>query len=249
MARHLTQITAPLKQYLSARFAKQWRLDKNINMAETDKLPAPLFIAQMRGEAILKSEFFSTLEQKQINDPQSQHYAWQQLISAGRCIQEVIENSTATTFFHLNTQTDYALQCYNAYCIILWDAANTNESLKAKLTSGLINHYLPTLYPTKAKDKTPEQLKKEIAKLLTQQWQLKPEIKESFETKEEEVIFSLKAKLARYSTTTLITITGKRLNNTRLKACKQCLTQLKEQATPLPKALSTMKKDKTAPLS
>ncbi len=248
MARHLTQITAPLKQYLSARFSKQWRLDKNINMAETNKLPAPLFIAQMRGEAILKNEFFSTLEQKQINDPQSQHYAWQQLIGAGRCLQEVIENSTATTFFHLNTQTEYALQCYNVYCIILWDAANNNVSLKEKLTSGLINHYLPTLYPSKAKDKTPEQLKKEIAKLLAQQWQLKPEIKESFETKEEEVTFSLNAKLARYSTTTLITITGKRLNNTRLKAYKQCLLQLKREPTPLPKALTTLKKEQTAPL-
>ena len=82
----------------------------------------------------------------------------------------------------------------------MWDATANNNTLKSNLTIGLVNHYLPTLYPTKAKDKTPEQLKKEITKLLTQQWQLKPEIKESFETKEGEVTFSLNAKLARYTT-------------------------------------------------
>lgn len=38
MARHLTQITNPLKQFLSVRFTKQWRLDKNINLADTKQL-------------------------------------------------------------------------------------------------------------------------------------------------------------------------------------------------------------------
>ena len=248
MARHLTQITAPLKQHLFPRFSQQWRIDKNINLADTDQLPAPLFIAKTRGEAILKSEFFNTLEQKKINDPQSQYYAWQQLIGAGRCLQEVIENSGATAFFHLNTQTDYALQCYNAYCIILWDAANNNKALKNTLTNGLVNHYFPTLYPNKAKDQTPAQLKKDLAKLLTKQWQLKPEIKESFETNENEVTFSLLAKLPRHSATTLISITGKRLNNTRLKAYKQCLTQLTKQPIALPSILTPHKKTPMAPL-
>jgi hypothetical protein len=248
MARHLTQITTPLKQYLSARFSKQWRLDKSINIAETQKLPAPLFIAQMRGEAILKNEFFHTLEQKQINDPQSQYYAWQQLISAGRCIQEVIENSGATTFFHLNTQSDYAKQCYNVYCIILWDAAANNNKLKNNLTSGLINHYFPTLYPNKAKEKSPEQLKKEVAKQLSQQWQLKAEIKESFTT-EEEVTFSIIAKIKGYSGVTLITTTGKRLNNTRLKAYKQCIEQLNQAPLVKPTPLSTLKKSPVTPFN
>lgn len=248
MARHLTQITNPLKQFLSARFTKQWRLDKNINLADAAKLPAPLFVAQMRGEAHLKTAFFTALEQKQITDPISQQYAWQQLITKGNCLKEIMENSGAAAFFHLNTQTDYIQQCYNAYCIILWDTAINQSPLENTLTTGLVNHYLPTLYPSKAKSKTPEQLKKEIAKLLTQQWQLKPEIKESFETKEDEVIFSLKAKLARYNTSTLITIKGKRLNNTRLKAYKQCLLQLESEQTPLPKALTPLKKEQTAPL-
>ena len=64
MAHHLYQITNPLKQYLSSRFSKQWRLNKSIDLADTDNLPAPLFVAQVRGAAILKECFFKELDQK-----------------------------------------------------------------------------------------------------------------------------------------------------------------------------------------
>ena len=160
-----------------------------------------------------------------------------------------MENSGATSFFYLNTESGYATQCYNAYCIILWDAVANNNKLKINLTSGLVNHYLPTLYPNKAKEKTPEQLKKDIAKCLAQQWHLKPEIKESFTTAEEGVTFSLTAKVKGYSTTTLITLQGKRLNITRTKAYKACLAHLNHAPKALPQALSAKKKDKSAPLS
>jgi hypothetical protein len=247
MARHLTQITAPLKEYLTTRFINQWRLAKSINIADIEKLPAPLFIAQMRGDAILKHELFTTLEQKQISDPVSQQYAWQQLLTSGNCLQEVMENSGATTFFHLNTEKDYAKQCYNAYCIILWDATVNNNKLQNNLTSGLVNHYLPTLYPSKAKDKTPEQLKKDIAKSLAQQWHLKPEIKESFITTEEGVTFSITAKAKGYSTTTLTTVNGKRLNITRNKAYNTCLKQVQSTTIPLPNALTALKQQTPKP--
>ena len=249
MARHLSHITNPLKQYLSTRFTKQWKLDKSISLIDTNALPAPLHIAQLRGDAILKSTFFDALEHKQIIDPQSQQYAWQQLIISGHCLQEIIEGSGATAFFHLDTHVDYAKQCYHAYCIILWDAANNNDALKEKLTTGLVNHYLPTLYPSKAKDRTPEQLKKEMTKLLTQQWGIKPDIKESFTTSQDEVTFSLIAKLKGYSTTTLITLTGKRLNMTRNKAYKTCLKQLESEIEPMPTRLISLKQSTPKPLS
>lgn len=249
MARHLTQIIQPLKQYLSARFAKQWRLAKTFDIADLSNLPAPLYIAQMRGEALLKLTFFECLEQKQIADPQSQQYAWQQLIQSNHCLNEIAEKSGLLAFFHINTEhADYKLQCFNAYCIVLWDAALNNNKLKDNLTFGLVNHYLPTLYPTKSKGKTPQQLQKEIAKLLGEQWQLKPEIKESFSTTAECVTFSLTAKLKGYSTYTLITLNGKRLNITKNKAYKVCLKQLQNEKTPLPNVLSSLKKQAPNPL-
>lgn len=249
LARHLSHIINPLKQYLSTRFVKQWKVDKATNLMEISQLPAPLHIAQLRGDAILKNTFFDALEQKQIIDPQSQQYAWQQLIISGRCLQEIMEGSGATAFFHLDTHNAYAKQCYHAYCIVLWDAAVNNDALKEKLTTGLVNHYLPTLYPSKAKEKTPEQLRKEVAKVLTMQWGIKPDIKESFTTSEDEVTFSLIAKLKGYSSTTLLTLTGKRLNITRIKTYKACLKQLQSETIAMPNQLTARKQTGPKPLS
>lgn len=245
MAHHLYQITNPLKQYLSSRFSKQWRLNKSIDLADTENLPAPLFVAQVRGAAILKECFFKELDQKRITDPVSQRYAWHQLLISGNCLQEVMESSGATSFFHLNTKQAYSTQCFNAYCIILWDASTNNSKLRETLTSGLVNHYLPTIYPNKAKEKTPEQFKKDIAKLLASHWQAKPEIKESFIASDEGVSFSIIAKLKGHSVSKLITLEGKRLNITRKKAYEACLKQIEFEAVPFPSALTALKHQPT----
>ena len=38
VARHLTQITAPLKEYLTSKYSKQWRLAKSTNIADGKSL-------------------------------------------------------------------------------------------------------------------------------------------------------------------------------------------------------------------
>lgn len=248
MARHITNIVNPLKAYLKARFAKDWRVDKQLDLRRDSAFPPPLFVAQKRGEACLITGVFNALESKQVIDPQSQQHLWQQLIVSGYCLSDIIERSGASAYLQFDTQSDYQKQCYNAYCIILWDVTLHDKVLAQALTKGLVDHYLPTLFPTKAKQKTPEQFKKDIAKILTQQWGIKPNIKESFTTDIDSVTFSLLAKTKGYATMLLVTEVGRRLNNTRLKACERCLKNIEKQAIPMPLALTKKKNSKPAPL-
>lgn len=238
MARHLAKIIQPLKNYLNARFMKQRRLDKSVNMAEITQLPAPLYIAFLRGEALLRQNIFTHLETKKISDPCDMSYAWQQLIDSSFCISEIVEKSGAVQFFHLdNSHSSYQQQCYRVYCIILWDVAQHNIILSQQLTKGLIDHYLPTLYPKQAKEKTSEQLKKNITLLLYKHWQVKANIKESFITTKTDVEFSLIAKIPNHQSLTLITHSGKRLNITRQQSYKKLLKQLQQQVPPMPASL------------
>jgi len=241
MARHLSHIVMPLRHYLNERFSTLWRLDKRVSLADVSALPAPLFVAYMRGDAMLKAAFFDQLDKKHILNPDSQQHSWVQLIGNGHAIEEVIEHSGATQFFYLDNQRLYREQCYNAYCIIVWDAALNKAPLLDTLTKGLVDHYLPTLYPNKAKPKTPEQFKKDIARLLAEQWQLRAEIKESFKTSDTTVEFSLLAKVPQYRTLTLLTLTGEKLKSTRLKAYKQCLLRLEKETISAPERLPKRK--------
>ena len=234
MARHLSHIAAPLRRYLNHRFTTRWRLDKGVDLTHISALPAPLFVAYMRGDAILKTAFFERLNNKHIHNLESLKNSWLQVIDGGHAIEEIIERSGATQFFCLDNQHNYRQQCYSAYCIILWDAALNSRGLLDKLTQGLVDHYLPTFYPNKAKPKTPEQFKKDIAKLLAGQWNLRAVIKESFTTSDTEVKFSLLAKLQRYKTLPLLTLKGEKLKATRLKAYKQCIEQLEKKSMPMP---------------
>lgn len=243
MAKHLSHIVAPLRHYLNQRFSAHWRLNKQISLADTSDLPAPLFVAFMRGDAIVKSAFFDQLDKKHIYNPDSQQHSWIQLIGNGRAIEEVIEHSGAAQFFYLDNQHRYREQCYNAFCIIVWDAALNHSPLLDTLTKGLVDHYLPTLYPNKAKPKTPEQFQKDIAQLLARQWQLRTEIKESFTTSATSVEFSLLVKVPQHKTLTLLTLTGEKLKPTRLKAYKQCILRLEQGTMPPPKPLTKRKKD------
>ena len=122
-------------------------------------------------------------------DPVDQAHTWQQLISDQRFIQQVVEHSELIQFFSFNTSPDdfksrsgeiYQELCFHTFCILLWDIHNNDPSFARQLVGDIINHFLPTLYPKKAKPKDASNLKSNLAKQLAKIWHTRPEIKESF---------------------------------------------------------------------
>ena len=83
-------------------------------------------------------------------------------------------------------------------------------------------------------------LKREIRKHLAQQWNIRPEIRESFNSNDDEVSFSLVAKISDHAPCELITLKGKRLKPTRIKAYQEVLQKL-EQGTLQIEALRYLK--------
>lgn len=138
-----------------------------------------------------------------------------------------------------------------AYCILLFDAHQAdNKALERSMTLGLIQHFMPTLYPQQAQSQDTKLLKQEIAKTLALKWHSRPEIKESFVTDEDHVRFSLICKLPRHAAVTLITVEGKRLKPTRFHGYQSALEQLGDGSLnpPLPPPLTRKTQEPLAPL-
>jgi len=57
---------------------------------------------------------------------------------------------------------------------------------------------------------------------------MRPDIRESFKECDDEISFSLIARISGYAPCLLITLKGKRLKPTRMKACQTVLQQLEQ---------------------
>jgi len=236
MARKLKLITAQISQYLAKRFSKGTGTAHKIPAHISRKsLPAPLYIAFLQGEALLRLRFFAYLNERSISDPDSLFRLWEQLIEDKKFIQQIVEDSGLLNYFILSKKelvedsSYYSEQCFTVYCILIFDAhESANSVLLTSLTKGLVVHFMPTLYPEQSKITDIKLLKNQIAKQLALKWHIRPEIKESFVTTDGEVVFSLLAKIAKQPFITLITLEGNRLKPTRLKAYQNLLNQLDE---------------------
>lgn len=128
--------------------------------------------------------------------------------------------------------------CYQLYCLLIDQLSQQKqEALLQNATEGLLQHYLPTLYPKAPVEKATDtdRLKKEITKLLNQHWQTSVKLKESFTSNDNNVEFSLKAQCTGYHPLTLIQVSGDRLKTTRMNACKQLLGIAEDTPSQLPK--------------
>ena len=253
MARHLKQITAPLSGYLQKRFSFR---TQGKSSADQKQLAPELELSYLLGESLLRQRFFAFLHQRKIDDPKSQLHFWNLFLQGNDVFTSFCQSSGLTEAFKQQISTGYQQQNsieklhYTAYCCLLWDLHQHNESsLLTKVTDQLYSHYIATSFPAEAASKTPQQLNREIVKRLFQQWQLRPEIKESYKTEDDVVSFTLLAKTAGYHTVEVITLQGKRLKPTRLAAARRLLEQL-EKATVIepPKARVANKSQPMKPL-
>lgn len=235
MARHLHQITLLVSQHLNHRSPMGLAAKQGLSsFCRASDLSAPLYLAFIQGEALLRLGFFTYLKQRAISQPDNLLQLWQQLVEDHQFIQQIAENSSLPDFFNFKSslvdKTKYQEQCYIAYCILLFDAHEAgNNKLTMALTKGLVVHFMPSLFPKQAKAKDIKTLKHEIIKYLTAHYGVRADIKESFVTSTDLVTFSLLCKLPKKSLIPLLSINGKRLKPTRLKCYQAVLAELTEQ--------------------
>ena len=239
MARHLNQLTSPISSYLKNRFSFTTK-----SKGRGHTLSPVLELAFLKGEAHLRQRFFKFLEQRHFDNPETQLHFWNLFQQGAEVFNQFCHTSGLTQAFKGQTTEEYQqhyspeqLQ-YTAYCCLLWDLQiNKNSALLHMATDRLFAHYIASNFPKEAAKHSVEQLKREIRKHLAKQWQLRPEIRESFKTEDDKVEFTLIARIPGYHPKSLITIEGVRLKTTRLNACKQLLQQLQQSFTiELPKA-------------
>lgn len=214
MARRLHAVTALITQHLKSRFKYAGQAFSNLRIsasANHRELADPLYLAFLQGEAILRLAFFEYLQQRHIKDPGSLISIWRQLIEDRRAIQQLVESSGLLDYFNFDRNSpcndSYQQQCYTAYCILIFDADESkNAVLLQGLTKGIIIHFMPQLFPEQSRSTDTKALKHEVAKALALQWNIRPEIKESFVTNEDQVSFSLICKLPRCAPMTLFSV-------------------------------------------
>jgi len=234
MAKHIKLITSPITAYLSQRFGHALRGNKGVN---ENALPPHLEWARLRGEALLVKRFFSYFEQRHIEDVKSQLFFWEQfksnpdalpLLSNNTGLINAFKAQVGTAYLESNSEQE---QHFTAYCCLLWDIhQQKNLPLLDTATVTFFGHFAATIFPTETRRDDVNRLKREIRKQLAQQWNIRPDIRESFKESEDGVSFSLIARIGGYAPCLLITLNGKRLKPTRIKACQMALQQL-EQGT------------------
>ncbi len=232
MARHLKQITDPVSGYLKKRFSLSSTAKRG---GDKKELPPLLEIAFLQGEAVLRQKFFRFLINRKIEDAKSQLHFWNSFQQGADVFTQFCQASGLNDAFKQQISTDYIqmhsnekLQ-YTGYCCLLWDLQQNKQSaLLSSVTDQLFSHYIASIFPTQSTQKTHKELTQEIIKQLALRWQIRPEIKESYKIENDEVIFTLVAKMQGYHPVDLITLQGKRLKPTRLAANKRLLQQLEK---------------------
>jgi len=230
MARKLSHITTKITRYLATYYTSSKIFNGKITIeVDTIFLPKPMKIAFLRGEALFCERFFKTLEQKNITDSLSQYNNYQALVDDKKFFQKLAEDVKLLDFFNIsgNNPNHNTKLGYQLYCVILFDAKNRNDTnLIDAMTTGFVNHFLPTLYPQKPKNSDVAFLKKELTLALRRKWHLKISIKESFTT-EKQAKFSLFLHIQGYQPTLLISRTGARLKPTRINTYQEIIALLK----------------------
>jgi len=121
-----------------------------------------------------------------------------------------------------------------AYCCLLWDIhQQKDQTLLNTATDIFFGHFAATIFPPESRRDDLSKLKREIRKHLAQRWNIRPEIRESFKTNDDGVTFSLIARINGYAPCPLLTLQGKRLKPTRIKAYQDVLEGLQQDSLKL----------------
>lgn len=112
---------------------------------------------------------------------------------------------------------------------MLWDIhQQKDQNLLNTATDSFFGHFAATIFPAESRRDDINKLKREIRKHLAQQWNIRPDIRESFSSGEGGVSFSLIARISGDAPCLLLKISGKRLKPTRLKAYQTVLKGLQD---------------------
>ncbi len=184
---------------------------------------------------MLRTRFFAFLRAKRMAQPETQLFFWRQFRTNHDLLPDLSGKTGLYDAFKRQVPKNYLKRTeeeeihFTAYCCLLWDIQQRKENqLLTIATDKLFAHYAATLFPVEQRQTDPALLKRSIRKQLAAQWNIRPEIKESFQTGKEEVTFSLLAKIPGHHPYELITLQGKRLKPTRLKAHQNLLRYLEE---------------------
>jgi len=232
MAKHIQLISKPIAAYLTQRFKHALRGRKG----DDDRaLPAHLEWAHLRGKALFTERFFSYLERRHIEDVDSQLFFWGQFKRNPDALPLLTEKTGLMTAFkaqvgstYLENTAEHDLH-FTAYCCLLWDIhQQKNQPLLDTATFTFFGHFAATIFPAESRRDDINKLKREITKLLAQRWNIRPEVRESFTQDDESVTFQLIARMGGYAPCPLLTLQGKRLKPTRIKAYQSVLKQLQD---------------------
>lgn len=211
MARKLAHLSAPIRNYANQRFHQR------INTTDGE-LPIVLMPAYLRGHALFTERLFANFEKRHFIDPTTQVFLWERLVIDNHFIDTVIEHA----------ELDLLDDAFTLYCLILWDAHVRRENqIVEQMTTGFVTHFLPSIFPKTSEKDSIATMQKEIAKILARQWHIRPDIKESFITETDSVIFKLLAKVPNHESMQLIELTGTRLKPTRQEAYERVLGALR----------------------
>lgn len=269
MAKHLNQITNKIKGYLSKGSSQTLHTNqKTLSSSKQTSnkksvLPDALKLAILRGEARMRMQFFEFFSQKGFDDVFALQ-AYQKVYVDSNAIVEFVQNlgliNTTEGYIRsgVASQTsDYRQLCYELYCLLIDHLYQHGETqLFDDATIGLLQHYVPSLFPKQANRKPSlEQLKKQLKIRLNKHFNTQVTVKESFTTTQNTTTkatanFKLIAHMAGCYPLQLIQIEDKRLRGARFKAYHGLLEQL-EAGIFMAKADKKMarKKDKIMPFA
>jgi len=222
----------PIANYLQQRFSHALRGRKS---TDESTLPPHLEWSKIRGEALFITRFFQYFEQKNMSDISSHLFFLDHFKKNPDVLAQLSMNTGLMGIFRSQVGSSYLdktpeyEQHYTAYCCLLWDIhQQKNHILLDTTTTKLFGHFATSIFPSRSQRTDINKLKQEIRKKLAQAWNERPEIKESFHEHAKGITFSLIARLSNQPNRALITIEGKRLKPTRLKAYQTVIEKLEK---------------------
>lgn len=226
LARKLRNIVIPLKNWLTTQ--KTFRLPGLDSSGK--KLPPPLEVCRMRGEALLVTEFYSYVNKAGIDKAEYQLALWEKLLCQ-HTLQDLAQRIGLISNFTNLSKHKPTKAAFTAWCILVDSLASQCEKdLLHIATVDVFRHFFIGLYPksNNKNHRSPSGLRMKATNGLRKTWGIGTQLKESFTTSESQCEFTLKFKAPGYQWQTLLTVTGSRLKPTRIKAYTRLIDEIKQ---------------------
>lgn len=234
MSRHtgsfdrLKGIVAPLATHVAANSQKL----SGKGAESVDALPAPLRLAALRGEGVLRGRFFHHFGQALPHAPTAGQWLdyWQRFVLQRGIIADLVRRAGMYQATGLSQRPDVNDDelCFHLYCVLLDSLAQqNNEQLLHIAVERFFVYHWRQQFPTEVQA-NPERpnvtaLRQRLERRLKKQYGNKAKLKESFEQSAKKVSFRLLLVLPNQVPQELIRLDGQRLKPTRVRAYERAL--------------------------